>query len=126
MSKSYSEETKAAVLAALLTGQSIASVAKEYKIPPGTVKSWKSRQANGGGVATIATEKKQQIGDLLLEYLEANLKALRTQLIVFSNEAWLLKQTASEAAVLHGVLTDKMVRLLEALSAGHDDKSTED
>jgi len=33
----YSPETKAAVMAALLEGQSVCKVAKEYSIPKGTV-----------------------------------------------------------------------------------------
>lgn len=125
MAKSYSDETKAAVLAALLTGQSVASVAREYKIPPGTVKSWKSRQANGETVATVATPKREQIGDLLISYLEENLRTLKAQQVVFADVEWLRKQPASDAAVLHGVLTDKAVRLLEALSAGNNDRTTE-
>lgn len=120
MSK-YSDETKAAALAALLSGQSIGDVAKEYKIPRGTIRSWKSRQANGESVATVATEKKIEVGELLIEYLRANLAALKAQVDVFSNPDWLKKQSAADAAVLHGVMTDKAVRLLEALSNAADD-----
>ena len=112
----YSEETKAAVIAALLTGQAVASVAKEYKIPAGTVKSWKSRQLNGESVATVATEKRQEVGELLLQYLRENLETLRIQVVAFRDREWLAQQGASESAILHGVLTDKAVRLLEAMS----------
>lgn len=110
MSK-YSDETKAAVIAALLAGQSVSAVAKEYDIPKGTVSSWKTRD-----VAGVATQK-AEIGDLLIEYLTENLKTLRRQAELFRTEEWLMDQPASDAAVLHGVLTDKAVRLLEALSA---------
>jgi transposase-like protein len=116
----YSEETKAAAIAALLAGQSVGQVAKEYKIPAGTVKSWKSRTLNGEAVATVATEKRQEVGELLLGYLQEGLETLRVQTIIFRDKEWLLRQDASSAAVLHGVLTDKMVRLLEAMSAGDD------
>lgn len=44
----HDDATKAAVLAALLTGQSVTEVAKEYKINPATVRSWKSRQRLSG------------------------------------------------------------------------------
>ncbi len=115
----YSEETKAAVLAALLSGQSVSYVSREYSIPKGTVKSWKSRELNGN-VASVATQKKQEIGELLTQYLEANLAALKAQAVVFSDPAWLRKQHASDAAVLHGVMTDKAVRLLEAFGANDD------
>jgi transposase-like protein len=42
---SYTDETKAAVMAALLEGQSVPSVAKEYDIPKGTVSNWKKAVA---------------------------------------------------------------------------------
>lgn len=109
MSRNYSDETKAAVMAALLAGQSVSSVAKEYRIPKGTVSSWKKRSA-------IPATQKKDIGDLLTKYLETNLEALQAQAEAFKNPVWLAKQNASDAAVLHGVMTDKAVRLLEALS----------
>lgn len=124
MAQQHSDETKAAVLAALLTGQSVSEVARAYELPEGTVKSWRSR-AKSQTVATVATPKKENIGEMLIRYLEDNLIALRAQLVVFSDPDWLRKQTAADAAVLHGVMTDKAIRLLEALSkapeGGSDD-----
>lgn len=113
----YAPEVKAAVLAALLAGQSIGSVAAEYRVPAATVRSWKSRQGGGNAVATVATDKKQRIGELLLEYLTVNLETLIAQTRVFKDEGWLRKQPAESAAVLHGVLADKGIRLLEAFAA---------
>jgi len=113
MSK-YSEETKAAVMAALLTGQSISSVAKSYQIPKGTVSSWMNRKAKP--LANNVTQKTERIGELLIGYLQSNLEALSAQAEQFKDQEWLRKQTASDAAVLHGVMTDKAIRLLEALS----------
>lgn len=112
----YSEEVKARALAALLAGQSPATVAATMNIPIGTLKSWKSRARNGDGVATVATEKRERIGELLLEYLEEGLTTLREQVKVFRDADWLKKQPASELAVLHGVVADKQIRLLEALA----------
>lgn len=120
--QTYSEEVKAAAMAALLTGQSISQVAKEYKIPRGTVAAWASQT---GRQQLVATTKKERIGELLVEYLEASLTTLRKQVEYFSDDKWLYKQTASEAAVLHGVIADKAVRLLEAL-AGDDAEEISD
>lgn len=111
----YDDHIKAQCLAALLAGQSPAQVAATFGIPVGTLKSWKSRQLNGESVASVATDKKERIGTLLLEYLEEGLTTLREQVRVFRDEAWLKEQSASEAAVLHGVIADKQIRLLEAL-----------
>ena len=103
-------------MAALLAGQGIQEVAKQYKIPEGTIKAWKSRQKDASQVAAVAAGKKEEIGELLLEYLRTNLRTLKAQTIVFSDPLWLAKQDAGEVAVLHGVMTDKAIRLLEALS----------
>jgi len=114
----YSEEIKAQVLAALLTGQSVSSVSREYKIPKATVSSWKSRDPLG--VAKHATQKEDdglEIAGLLQSYLKENIKALIAQTKLFSNPEWLKEQDAPGVAVLHGVMTDKAVRLMEAFGA---------
>ncbi len=121
MGKKYSDDTKAAVVGALLAGQSVSQLAKEYKIPLGTVKGWKFREINGVGVATVVTQKKERIGELLVEYLTENLITLKAQAEFFRSEKWLIKQNAADAAVLHGVMTDKSVRLIEALSNAAND-----
>lgn len=109
---SYSEEIKAAAMAALLAGQSVSAVAREYKIPKGTVSGWKKQAEEKSNNST----QKKEIGSLLLDYLRTNLQTLKKQSEVFSDERWLKKQSASEVAVLHGVLADKTIRLLEALA----------
>lgn len=110
----HSDEVKAAVVAALLSGQSVCEVAREYNIPRGTVSAWKSRRGPKT-VATDATQKKE-IGDLILEYLRANLETLKVQAELFRDRKWISRQSADSAAVLHGVMTDKAIRILEALS----------
>jgi transposase-like protein len=111
--KRYDPSVKAAAIAALLAGQSVSEVAREYSLPKGTVSSWRQRQA--GGVASNATQKRDEIGGLLVDYLHANLSTLKAQQTVFADPEWLKKQDAQELAVLHGVMTDKAIRLLEAL-----------
>jgi hypothetical protein len=108
-------------MAALLTGQGVTEVAAKYKVPEGTVKSWRARMKPGAetDVAKVATEKREEIGALLIQYLHANLTTLHAQAVVFSDRVWLEKQNAADAAVLHGVLTDKTVRLLEAFGASN-------
>ena len=108
----YTAETRAAVMASLTAGQSISQVAAEYKIPRGTVSSW---ARNTYKAAPVSTEKRALIGELLVDYLQSTLKALKAQTEVFADKEWLRAQEASQLAVLHGVMTDKAVRLLEAM-----------
>lgn len=113
--QTYSSETKAAVLAALLTGQAASYVSREYNVPASTVKDWLS-QMKSGKISPDDPSQKNEIGGLILEYLKANLQALKAQTELFADQKWLSRQGASELAVLHGVMTDKAVRLLEAMS----------
>jgi hypothetical protein len=117
MANGYSDELRAAVVSALMTGQSVSSVAKEYNIPKGTVSAWKTRGV--ARVADVATQKAndEEIADLLLQYLKANLKALISQVELFGDKTWLKGKAASELSLLHGIQTDKAIRVLEAFSA---------
>ncbi|MCK5128135.1 MAG: transposase [candidate division Zixibacteria bacterium] len=126
MRNSYSKETKAAVIASLLEGQSVSRVARDYNIPSGTVKSWKNRQehSDNATVSAVATQKKE-ISDLIIELLETHLRAA-IDIACAIDEDYIKKQSASEVAVLLGVINDKAFRMLEALGrAENDDQSTE-
>jgi len=101
-------------MAALLAGQSVCSVAKEYKIPKGTVSDWKR-----GGRANPT--QKGEIGALLLELIQEQIKSAIVRVKLFGDESWLRKQEASQLGPLHGIDIDKAVRLLEAMSSGDDD-----
>ncbi len=115
--RKYDPAVKAQVLAALLAGQGAEKVAQQYQIPVGTVRGWKAKAKADDGVVT---QKKEEIGKLLLEYLAVSLATLKKQAEFFADETWLRKQEASSVAVLHGVLADKAIRLLEALAPGAD------
>lgn len=113
MARTYSEKTKAAVMAALLAGQSVTEISQEYNIPGGTIRSWRARRPQ-----VVTSGQQEEIGELLLDYLRETLTTLKEQARHFRNLEWLEKQNASELAVLHGVQTDKAIRLLEALGKG--------
>lgn len=120
----YSDQIKAQALAALLSGQSFSEVARMFGVPLGTLKSWKQRNPDATDRAAFvdavdaesASVKRERIGVLLMDYSIASLETLIAQQKVFSDEAWLREQSASEVAILHGVGFDKVVRLLESLT----------
>lgn len=115
---SYTDDIKAQALAALLT-HSFSQVAAMFNVPIGTLKSWKQRDIAGTGASVLsadASAKKERIGQLLLDYLTESLTTLTEQQKVFRNEAWLKGQDADKVAILHGVVADKTIRLLEALA----------
>lgn len=115
----YDPATKAAAMAALLAGQGVTEVAAAYQIPEGTCKSWRARLHGTAQVASgVATKQRTDIGDLLLDYLRETLITLKAQAIIFRDPVWVKQQTAEAMAVLHGVQTDKTIRLLDALNGG--------
>mgnify|MGYP001168744149 FL=1 len=116
-SAEYSSEVKAAVMAALLAGQSIREVASNYKIPRSTVGSW-AKEARA--VPSVLDTKKEEIGDLLLDYIRASLESLKVQVQHFGDKNWLAAQDADALAVLHGVQTDKAIKLLEAIAQAQE------
>lgn len=109
----HSEELRAQVMAALLAGQSVGEVAKAYQLHKSVVSRWKG-ELPAGELQQVATKKADEFGDLLSGYLREVLTTLSVQAEFARDKAWLAKQPASEVAVLHGVLTDKAIRLLEA------------
>lgn len=124
--KKYDNATKAAVMAALLAGQLPSQLAKEYDISESTIRNWKSSAKLDNA---IDQEEKYEIGDMLLAYLREILNALRLQAAHFGKATWLNHQNAADLAVLHGVATDKALRIIEALAgsgtnSGQDDGSS--
>ena len=118
MTREYSPEVKAEVMAALLSGQSASSIAKEFGIPRGTVAAWQARKAqpNFDSVATDAAQKKQdEINGLVLDLLIAQLKSQIALAEHAGDKRWLTLQEASAVAMLQGVGNDKVFRMLQEL-----------
>jgi transposase-like protein len=106
----HTDEVRAAVMAAFLAGSTIGQIMKEYDLPKATAARWR-REA-----FKLSEDMSEEVGDMLLRYLVTNLETLISQAETFRNQRWLLTQSASDVAVLHGVMTDKAIRLIEALS----------
>lgn len=118
----HGPEVKAAVIAALLAGQSVSQVARQYKLPKGTVSNWKNRKAegvreSGETVPSSGTQKRESIGDLLVELVRENLKGLLAGARLLQDVEWLKQQDAAELGTLFGITHDKTVRMLEAMDA---------
>ena len=106
--KVHDPETKASAMAALLSGQGVNAVSLQYNLPESTVSRWKAEARKEAG-------RSDNVGELLLQYLHSGLETVTAQHAVFRDPKWLRAQDASAVAVLHGVLLDKLIRLLEAL-----------
>lgn len=120
--KTTDPNVKAAIIAALLAGQGVNEVATRYKVSKANVSRIKAnfREAD---LERVETEKRESLGDLIADYLRQNLITLSVQAEYFRGKDFLEKQDAENLALLHGTLTDKAFRLLEAIEpASEPDK----
>ena len=116
----YTDETRAAVLADLVSGGSVKAIAEKHGIPRSTVGRWKEQGVpkNGHQKKKRTRRKKSDPIDLstaIDEMIQANIQTLVEQVRFFRDTDWLKSQTAGELAILHGVIADKTVRLLAAI-----------
>ena len=115
--RSYDKETRAAVMAALLEGQTIQQVSEEYEIPAGTVGRWSASMSRSDGADEYFTpDENEDIGTIPVQYMKESIITLIQHQMVFRDIKWLEKNDASSLAVLHGVQLDKVIRLLEAFN----------
>lgn len=116
--RSYDQEVKSSVMAALLEGQSVSAVAKEYDIPKGTVSNWKRSKLPG--VQSNRTQKESDdVGELLMVLLRTNIESLIAISRTTQEPDWIKKQDAAELATFFGVKHDKVVRLIDALNGSN-------
>ncbi len=109
----YTDEERAAAIADVILLGPGATAAK-YAVPLGTLKTWQREYE----IVHDPSIKKGRIEILAMTYLEASLQALTAQAYVISQPEYIERQPAGELAILHGVVADKAVRLLDALGAG--------
>jgi hypothetical protein len=117
--RAHDPETRAAVLAALLSGSSIADISRRLKIPDSTIADWRDQAGIGPKAPKtpgyIREEQKADLGERVGGYLDDILVTVRAQAIHTRDPEWLHRQNAHDLAILHGVLVDKAIRLLGAL-----------
>lgn len=110
----YSTELRTAALAELAIGSSLTATAKQFGVGRATLQMW--RQTAQLPPPTLSQRQtRERIGEQLFDYLSESIATLGFQLRFFRNEAWLEKQSAGDLAALHGTISDKAVRLLQAL-----------
>lgn len=120
----YDATVRWAVIAALLAGQAPNAVAVDFGMSPDTVKRWKDNLRDE--VQKLPEEHRTEISINLFITIVKSQKAIQAQLDVFSDGEWLRKQTADGVALLHGIIHDKQLRLLEALSSATGANESDD
>ncbi len=117
--KAHTDETKSAAIAALLTGQGVAEVARQYKLPESTVRDLK-KSLGSEKFAEVRAKKEEALADLIEGHLTASLQAASNIAKQTNNADWLNKQDADKLGVFYGITTDKAIRILEAAEQAHE------
>lgn len=112
------DDTRAAVIAALLEGQAVTKVADDYKIDKATVSRLK-KTIPAEQLQQVAIKKEIDIAGKIAAHLDASFQALTNILAVTNDSTWLNKQNASDLATFSGVTADKVFRVLEAIENAH-------
>ena len=125
MTREYTPEVKAAVMAQLMDGQSIRGVSRDTGIPKTTIQHWNEElRAMVGRGPTVPTAKKEQIHELLVDLLIAKLESLIALSEHAGDKKWLTLQDASAVAMLLGVSDDKVMRMLEKFEGNESESAT--
>jgi len=108
----YPAETRKQVVAEILTGDSIRSVAKRYGIPYTTVEGW-WKEDRPIGVANTRTRERivDEIYDTAFDILEG----VRASARLLADESWARQYEPASLAVLVSALPDRGVRMLAGL-----------
>jgi len=117
----YPEEIKAMAIVEMLKGNSASYVSEKFNIPEGTLFYWRSEYGLANvKESSIASQKKAEIGNLLMGLLEQELITLQAIAKAASNPDWLDRQSADDLAVFFGVMHDKNIKKIEALNGARN------
>ena len=115
MAQQYTDEIKAQVIAEWELGTSQAALARKHNIPRSTVRLWTAGQEP---IATMtATQKREDLGELVFAYLAEGLRTLRTQAAAMGDSEWFKVQPGTQH-LIHGVLADKLVIIFGGVERG--------
>lgn len=120
--KRHDDSVRASALAALLEGQGVCEVAKNYKLPESTVRDIK-KSIDSEKFAEVRAKKEESLAELIETHLRNSLLAAANIANQTNNANWLEKQDAEKLGVFYGILTDKAVRILEAAESAKTDNS---
>jgi len=120
--KPLSDETRAAVVAALLTGQAVNVIAREHGLNASTVSTIK-KSLPQKQFELVRTESRSRLDDLLIDALATNLSAQAFLLDAVCDRNYVSKQSAEHISTLYGTIADKALRIIEITNAAaHQDR----
>ena len=114
--KPHPRQLKARAIAALIAGESPASVADRLGLPRESVRNWKLA-LGPEKLAEVSRNTEGRLDQLLCNYLEELLRSLTAQASAVKDPEFLAKQSAAGLATLYGNLSDHALSMIEKLPA---------
>lgn len=109
------EKMKAAVLAAILLGQPVATIAARYGLSYSTVSNWKKAFD-----VESPEQRVERLSEDLMVFIQQEIQNLIAIAVVTSEEEWIKEQTASELADYIGVKNNTLLKVLEAFGKAQE------
>lgn len=101
----------AAAQAAIILGAAPANVAEQYGISFARINQWRDTLITTGAVG-----KRDRLSDMLMAYIEQEMKSLLAISLITSNEEWVIRQSAADLAHYIAVKSDRLLMLLQAFA----------
>ena len=114
MPRTYTAELKAKVIAEWKAGASLNQLAALAKAPKATVQSW----VRGHRRIELIPKKTLDAYDFdtaAVQLIDGSVRAFQAILAAAEDASWIKGHSPSEAAILAGVIADKLYRLLGAI-----------
>ena len=112
--KTYSDETKAKAIAEWMAGASLPQLAAAFSAPMSTVQGWVK-----GHTRVVAVTKKglsdYDFDNAARQLIDGSVRAFTAILRAAEDPEWIKGHSPNEAAILAGVIADKLYRLLGAI-----------
>jgi transposase-like protein len=113
--KEHDATIRAAVIAALLAGQAVNDVARQFGLDSGLVSRWKARLPEAE-LQQVAAEKKERLVDLIEGHLSASLKGAARIAAQTNDSEWLAAQSPEKLVLLYTTFSETSFRLMELAS----------
>lgn len=117
----YNDEFKAQIISEWMAGSSLNQLSAVHKMPKATVQSW----VRGHTRYTLPVPQKNGLEDYDFDgaaeqLIDGSVRAYKAIVRAAEDPEWIKGHSPSEAAILAGVIADKLYRLLGAIERPTD------
>jgi hypothetical protein len=111
----HPDDLKAKVIAEHMAGASLGQLAKAYNVPKPTVQRWVGGAPRYPVSIRKETLQTYDFDKVAVELIDGSVRAFTSILHAAEDHEWIKSHSPNEAAILAGVIADKLYRLLGSL-----------